>query len=224
VRRVSPPQETAPPDLYFQRRLAGRSVSLTLLADGREARVLGYCEQWCASRPGPRPYTYGGAVTLSPQALPRGLAGALTEAVEALARALGLRGLCTLDTIISGGQWWALELNPRPGATLELHERGASLLGLHIEAVRGHLPRRPPPLGAGARAHAIVYAPRRLKVPPRWRWPGWVSDLPRPGTSLAPGDPVCTVHARGPDSAAARRQAWRKRQTVMGWTDTWLKN
>ena len=44
---------------------------------------------------------------------------------------------------------------------------------------------------------------RKLEDRPAF-WPDWTADRQSPGTSLAAGDPVCTVFARGPSAAAAR--------------------
>ena len=53
------PQANA--SLYFQERVRGRSVSALFVANGKDARVLGFSEQWTAPMRG-RPFRYGGAV------------------------------------------------------------------------------------------------------------------------------------------------------------------
>jgi len=56
-----------------------------------------------------------------------------------------------------------LEVNPRPGATLDIFDAPPGLFGLHVAACAGRLERgwRAPP---GAAASAIAYADRRLQV------------------------------------------------------------
>jgi predicted ATP-grasp superfamily ATP-dependent carboligase len=116
---------------------------------------------------------------------------------------LGLNGL---DFLLDGERWSALELNPRPTATMELYDLDYQhgLFHQHIEACRGSLPVAAASPRA-ARAQAIVYAPAAWIVTPRFEFPEWCADIPVAGTSLAPVDPVCTVHAEAPtpDRAAA---------------------
>lgn len=191
-------------DCYFQRHVEGRALSVLFLADGRAARIVGYSEQWQAAvaATGQR-FLYGGAVAL--EELPPGCADELEEAVQALVQAVGLRGLCNLDFILDDdGFFHVLELNPRPSATLELHDGEGGLFRHHARACRGHLPTELPS-PAGIRGHVVLYARRPLRVPPAVRWPAWVADRPVAGTAIGVGEPVCTLCAEGPDGAAVRR-------------------
>lgn len=185
---------------YYQRIEAGRSLSATFLADGRGATILGFNQQWTAPRSG-RPYLYGGAVgglTLRPR-----LRHEIQDALGALVAETGLVGLNGLDFLLDRGRWLVLELNPRPTATFELYDPDypGGLLQWHLRACRGELPPRAA-VPRAARAHAVVHA-ASPSVEASMRFPRWCRDLPTRGTRFAPGDPVCTVHATGPDSAAA---------------------
>ncbi len=196
VRRYFETDRHAPGD-YFQRHVEGRGCSVVFLADGSEARTLGFNETWVA----PPGFRYGGAVALP--AIDRELEAALNQAVTRLVSATGLRGLNGLDFIVAGDGWYALELNPRPPATFELHEHGESLFAAHVAACRGRLPSRV--TGARTvRGHALVYAEQDLMIQPRIAWPEWVSDRPRAGTAIAKGLPVCSVHAEAEDAATTR--------------------
>lgn len=184
---------------YYQRAVAGDARSVTFLADGRRALVLGFNRQWTAPRPG-RPYLYGGAVGgWRPAAR---LRREIEQALDELVRWTGLVGLNGLDFIVHEGQWLVLELNPRPTATFELYDPDypQGLFHSHLRACRGELPARA--VARAARAHAVVHAPagghaRGL------RFPRWCRDLPVAGTRFAPGDPVCTVHASAGGATAA---------------------
>ena len=196
--------------VYFQRFAAGRTLSALFLADGCRARVLGFNEQWTAARSG-LPFVYGGAVGgVTP---PPAVASAVAAGLDALVAATGLVGLNGLDFILGDGdEWLALELNPRPTATMELYDPDypEGLLDRHLRACAGGLPPAAP--AKAARAHAIVHAPGAAVVTHELEFPEWCRDLPRPGTRFSSGDPVCTVHASAPDAAAAvtlvrRRQA-----------------
>jgi len=184
---------------YFQRRMAGRPVGASFLADGRGALLLGFSEQWTS----PESYRFGGL--LQPAAIGARIADAVPAALDALTRELGLVGLNSLDLVADGDDFAILEVNPRPGANLDVFDGAdpAGLFGLHVAACEGHLPERwmPPPQ---ATAMSVLYAERPLRVPRRLSWPAWVADRPAPGARIAAGAPICTVLAAGPSRAAVR--------------------
>jgi hypothetical protein len=184
---------------YFQRKVGGRSVGASFLADGRRALLLGFSEQWSA----PNSYRFGGL--LQPAAIGARVAAAVPAALDALTRELGLVGLNSLDLIVEGDRFHVLEINPRPGANLDIFDGAdpAGLFGLHIAACEGRLPERwTPP--AQATAMSVLYAERPLRVPPRLAWPEWVADRPAPGARIEGGAPICTVLAAAPSRAAVR--------------------
>jgi uncharacterized protein len=189
---------------YFQRRVAGRPVSGLFLANGRTAVMLGWSEQWPAPAPS-HPFRFGGAV--QPALLPEGVTRPILAALGRLAGELGLVGLNSLDLMVEeGGAFNLLEVNPRPGASLDVFdgEGGGALFGRHVEACWGRLTpgwRSP----GHATAMSVVYADRALEVPHDTPWPDWLADRPAPGARIEPGAPVCTVMAEGEDSVAARR-------------------
>ena len=106
----------APGD-YVQRRVAGRAVSVLLLGDGRARMALALSEQWQAGSPPPL-HRRAAAGGVSP---PRG--SGLGEAAVARGRAHGLRGLASADFLLEDdGRFHLLEINARPGASLEAAE------------------------------------------------------------------------------------------------------
>lgn len=205
---------------YYQRRLDGRTLSVTLLADGTSARVLGYAEQWpdlaAATRPppvAPPNFRFGGAVSLRAKSLPVRLHEALCGAATKLSSTFGLRGLCSFDVIAHGEDWALIDINARPGFCFELHEAalapGASLFRLHCLATQGQLSDRPRRSTQHQHAHAVVYAHRSVALPVEpIDWPSWTTDRPCGAQRIAAGEPVCTVHA----AAATADEA---RETVM---------
>jgi predicted ATP-grasp superfamily ATP-dependent carboligase len=201
----------APTGAYYQRLESGTSMSALFLADGRRAALVGFNEQWVVpARPG-RPFLYGGAV--GGVALPRAVESDVRAKLHALVAATGLVGLNGLDFLLQGERWLALEVNPRPTATMELYDQDypGGLFDWHVRACGGELPDRVARPRA-VRAHAVVYAPGAAFVPAGFVFPRWCRDLPNPGARLAAGDPLCTVHAGAPDGRRAaalvrRRQA-----------------
>jgi len=189
---------------YFQRRCAGQALSALFLADGRDARVVGFSRQWALPTGGQR-FRYGGAVTVDPDPP---LAPHIAQAIARLTAASGLVGLNSADLLVDGDAFHLLEVNPRPGATLDIFEpeHGPSLFALHLSACDGTLPDALPPR-RGAAASAIVYADRDFGAVTRRDWPDWTADRPWPGVVVKAGDPLCTVIARAADADAARAEA-----------------
>jgi len=196
----------APPGAYFQARVPGRAHALAFLADGRGLAVVGLTEQWSAPSP-LRPFRYAGAVARArheePALAPR-MIESIADAVARLVAETGLRGLASADLLVSGAEWWLTEINPRPGATLDiLDRRPTPLLAQHIAASLGRVPAiDAPPVDAAATE--ICYAATGYAPMPPVDWPAFVRDRPRSGTTVARHAPLCTLFATGSDSAATR--------------------
>jgi len=202
-------------DVYFQRRVEGAPVSVLFLADGRRAQILGFSAQW--SSPTLRqPFRYGGAVR--PAELAPQIEDVLARAVQTIVAAVPLVGLNSADFLVDGQAFHLLEINPRPGATLDMFEPAdGSLFALHVAACAGGLPDRAPALD-GAAASAVVYADRNIRVP-ALDWPAWTADRPQAGASVNAGEPFCTVHAHATTTAAARRLVDRRQTVVLTLAD-----
>ena len=191
------------PHVYYQEHVEGRAVSALFVGNGSGARVLGFSEQWTA--PAPRSlWRYGGAVR--PAALPSAIARQMAFAAMRIARSFKIKGLASADFMVKDGEALLLEINPRPGATLDIFDCGAKpLLRLHLEAVReGKLP----PSGLkfeDAMASAIVYADKGGAMPSAKVWPEWSADRPKSSEWIDKNRPICTVWARGSTKAHAKR-------------------
>ncbi len=213
---IRPARRRMPAGYYAQRRMPGRPVSLLFLADGRRAVPVGFSRQWSDPAPG-QPYRYGGAVgPLLPSPPFGGIAAAMADAAVRIAGAVGLVGLNSADFLAGPAGWWLLEINPRPGATLDLFDRPPmpSLLDLHLAACAGELPARLPPL-AGCRAAALVYSPVAVALGHEVLWPDWTADRPQLPAQIPAGAPLCTVLADAADAVAARRLAGRRRRELL---------
>jgi len=207
---------------YFQKHVSGACLSMLFLADGERAQVVGVARQLVIGT-GKRPYTYAGAV--GPIQVPERVLRTASDSLQALVAHTGLVGCNSFDFVLDGEQTWALEVNPRPSATIGLYDEDwpQGLFDAHVQACRGKMP-EPGAARAGGvtRAHAIVYAVAQLQVEanggpncaPNSRFPAWCSDLPRAGTQVAAGAPVCTVHASAPNETLSLRQLARRKRQV----------
>jgi uncharacterized protein len=180
--------------MYYQRHVSGAPVSALALANGRRAVILGFSSQWL-SPTRQCPFRYGGAIRPAP--LPPQSAQTMADATARLAGAMGLVGLNSIDFIVADDTFWVLEINPRPGATLDIFEPTARpLFALHVAACDGTLPSDPPEL-EGAMAQGFVYADREIVSFPAIEWPDWTVDRQRAGTTVRVGAPLLTVLASG---------------------------
>jgi predicted ATP-grasp superfamily ATP-dependent carboligase len=198
---------------YLQERVDGRPVSALFLADGAKAQVLGFSEQWVDPTPA-APFRYGGAV--GPVPVSADLKTQAATALDRLVSATRLKGLASADMILPDEQNFVLlEINPRPGATLDVFDRGdmPALINLHIEACAGRLPGRLPRLET-AFATAIVHAPATTRAGAVAR-PHWTADWPSCDETVPAGAPFCTVFAAGQDPLAARRLLEERRDALL---------
>jgi predicted ATP-grasp superfamily ATP-dependent carboligase len=186
---------------YFQRRLAGDQISLSGVATASKLD-LRPTRQWCVANTA-RPFRYGGAIT-HPEVETATLAR-MSEAARRVTEALELRGLISFDFRVADGVPYLLDINPRPGATLDVLDTldGALFRG-HIAAFTdAATPPASTPTENGVRAAAILYADRGPLTAAAVDWPEWTADRPQPGTPVPRGRPIATVLARGttPDDA-----------------------
>ncbi len=200
--------------VYYQRKVSGTPVAAAFLADGKRATILGYSAQWSSPTPH-QPYRYGGAVR--PARLAPRMSDLLSAVVHRITAAISLVGLNSMDFLVDGERFCLMEINPRPGATLDIFETADhSLFAQHVAACTGGR------LGnfrypGGATAAEIVYAQDDILSVPALDWPDWTTDRPLAGSTIKAGGPVCTVHARAPAVAGAKALIEKRREAVLTW-------
>ncbi|NOT71668.1 MAG: ATP-grasp domain-containing protein [Hyphomicrobium sp.] len=196
----------AKPRRYFQKRIEGTRISVSaIVADGIATDMT---RQWCSPAPG-QPYQYGGAVSVPYSDTPDQLQ--MLMAVDQLARGLELRGLVSFDFIVANGTAYLLEINPRPGASLDVIDTvEGSRFHAHVAACRdGKLDQWGGSSTGLAKAAAILHAGRGALTLGPTNWPEWTADRGAPGTHVPAGAPLATVfgEAETPDAAVALARA-----------------
>ena len=174
---------------FFQRTLPGRSLAAFFLADGRQARLLGFSEYL------QHDLAVIGAISLA--RVPAAVRDDLNALAQRLTREFGLVGWNRINFTLAGSRWAVSAITPRPTDEMPLFDallpEGA--LAGHIEAVEGHLPERLID-SAQVRGMRRVIAPRPIRVA-RGVLPEWVKDHAAAGRELARGETLCTVFAEG---------------------------
>src|SRR5262245_17853263 len=217
-----------PRGFYLQEFVEGTPGSIVFVAARGRAVPIGISRQ-LAGVPafGASGFKYCGNILASADDAPfaRGNVGsALVRAASALARTIAeefeLVGVNGVDFVARDGVPYAIEVNPRWTASMELVERayGLSVFGTHAAAcVNGALPasrdfkldaaRR----GVNAFGKAIVFARHDVVWGQTGVRPGsdrgqttdpdpCIRDVPHPGEKIAAGRPICTVLASGRDA------------------------
>jgi predicted ATP-grasp superfamily ATP-dependent carboligase len=158
------------------------------------------------------PHRYGGAA--GPVAVDPAQAEEISRSVGIIASELDLVGLNSVDFLVSSDAVWLIEINPRPGATLDVFESNeSSLFARHVAACEGGSTPTSPRLAF--KAAEIVYAPCDMVAPERRSWPHWAVDRSAPGTRFSSGDPVCTVLASGATVDLARACAGERARAII---------
>ena len=180
---------------YWQRWTKGEALSALVVGNGTHASVLAIGRQLVTPRTG-HPFRFAG--TLAPAGISSVARCRLERVASRLGRHYRLRGLASVDALVAGDDVTVLELNARPGGSMDAYGAalGINLFALHVGACRGGaLPEPEPPRQCAG--SLIVFADRTAQVPDRFTWPDWAADRSPPGSVIAPGGPICTVLARG---------------------------
>jgi predicted ATP-grasp superfamily ATP-dependent carboligase len=139
-------------------------------------------------------------------------------------------GVNALDFIVRDGVPYPVELNPRHSASMELAERafGLSVFDAHARACQhGTLPifdlAQALTADVGAIGKAILFARRSLVMGDTrpWLHGDDIRDIPQPGELIPRGRPICTIFARGRDTADCYAQLVRRARKVYAEIERW---
>ena len=194
----------AKPRRYFQRLIEGERISVSaVVADGITNDLT---RQWSAPS-AQQPFRYGGAVSIPYGDTPAELE--ILGRVDQLSRALELRGLVSFDFIVRNGAASLLEINSRPGASLDVIDTiEGSSFHAHVTACRERkLHYWSGTANNGAKAATILHADRGALTLGHFDWPEWAADRGAPGTHIPLGAPIATVFAEAATSDAAEALA-----------------
>jgi predicted ATP-grasp superfamily ATP-dependent carboligase len=231
------------PDCW-QRRVAGRAWGATYLIAPAGPRLVGVARQLLGpARRGAASFAWCAGVTWPPRHLPGAVHTALVRLGEALWGRDGLRGMIGVDFLVTpSGKPVLIEINPRPTASAELHERhdGRSLAAAHLECFGYPDAGRatPPEALPGAWAKALVRTPTAGRADDRlvdrvtalaecWTrldggWPA-LADIPTAGAVLPDHGPLLSVFAHGRHATAATRALAARRNAVDDLLRDWLR-
>lgn len=181
---------------YIRQEFAeGTPCSVSCIVSGGKAKAVAANLQYLRGGEGDRAYGFAGAV--SP--LPGDRVGELYEEAERIAALSGCTGSIGIDFILGEDSLWAIEINPRFQATLDIIEMstGFNIFKAHIDACRGRLPESVPKAERCV-ARKIIFADRDMKVADDLAkfYPS-VADIPWKGTEIEEGGAIVSVYGQG---------------------------
>lgn len=194
---------------YWQKQCLGAPASVQLLANGDDAIILGFCEQWTDPTQD-EPFRFGGVALWQ---TPPAWANAAQKYALALSKHFHLKGLISVDLLVAADKSGTddsvvvIEVNPRPGQSLDLFHHIPQLMAWHCAACEGVLPDAPTPSTPDVCAVAILYAPIDGIVADGFDWPAQAADIPSAGRRVAAGQPFISIVAHGPTIGAAKQAA-----------------
>ncbi len=207
---------------YFQHRLQGDPMSLLAIA-AQGGVAMEFSRQW-VNPSARRPFRYGGAAISDYAEAPH--EQQMVAAAATLIELLDPVGLVSFDFIVSDGAAYLLEVNPRPGATLDVFDDlKGNLFRAQVEAGlgKGLWQERELP-NVQSRACALLYADRGALRAADIDWPEWVSDRPMPGSAIAAEQPIATVRADGASAQEAEALVRARLSTLADLVYTMFQN
>ena len=210
-----------PSGSYVQEFVDGMPASIVFVGVRGRAVPFGFCRQLIGDAAfGSSGFRYCGNILTA-----AGEDDEVFQAAGALASAVceefGLVGVNGIDMIVAAGVPYAIEVNPRWCASMELVERayGLSVFGAHAvacdEAVLPKFDLARARRGATTVGKAVVFARREFTAGDPSTLldafaPGDLRDVPRSGMQIRAGHPICTVLADARDSSACYAELVRR--------------
>ncbi len=191
------------PRRYFQKLVDGNRISAGAVF-AKDKNLVSLTRQWI-SPSAEHPFRFGGCVSMP--AVDERLRRQIAQSAERVATELNLIGLASFDFIVSAGVPYLLEVNPRPGASLDILDDGGELFAAHIAVWTGANNFPGQEIARAAKAIAILHADRGPITLGQTPWPNWSADRGAPGTFGPRGAPLATAFAEASTADAAEALA-----------------
>jgi len=195
--------------VYWQRYIDGESLSVLFLADKDKVSIVGFQRQLMRNGVSEQEFFFSGVI--SETDLPIDCCSLMIDWVTKLAACYQLKGLNSLDFVFRGQQCYALEINARPTASLQLY--GVTVIIAHLAACLGTLNDCVYDSDF-VRAYKIVFAKSEFQVGRYMDWPEWVMDRPLAGSIVGRDDPLCSIIACGKSAQQVMDKLHFKQQKI----------
>ena len=181
------PQRTQSDNYYWQEYLEGHPCSVLFVANGFDYKIIGFNRQ-LVQEIDDQPFVFSGLIAQIE--VPNVVRTKIKHSLELLVKHYELKGLCSLDFILSNAQCYILEINARVSASAQLY--GSQVMQWHFSACNdGVLPEQiclPP-----KQAYKIIFSESEFSIPANVSWPNWVVDRPPEGRQISKNQPICSI-------------------------------
>lgn len=194
---------------FYQQFVDGVSRSACFIADGRQAKILGW------NRQHHRQNSFELEMIQQPDQPSSQLQDDLETAVSALVAQTGLKGFNSLDFIVDrADRLFILEINPRISASVELLQQ-QNWFEWHLAACNGEWPQ----IGSETaeprfRQLQYLFAEQDLQIMAEPVWPEACHDLPVGGSLISESMPICTLIVEAESHSACHKQLKQLQQDV----------
>lgn len=183
---------------YWQKQCAGIPMSVLFVANGAGYKICGFNKQ-LVIRINDNEFVFSGVI--SQPEIDDYIVQTVALWLGSLVSEFALKGINSLDFIVKDKQCYALEVNARPSASMQLYND--VLLATHIDSF---LDNDVTLLSVGEawgdcvngyQAYKIIYAETEVCIKQNLEWPVWVVDTPEAGSFIHTGMPICSIIADG---------------------------
>lgn len=224
---------------YYQREIVGDCFGMLFVADAQGCECIGIHQQWPAQLPH---CPMAASTMLGPVSIATSIQAQILHMAETLTQHYQLRGLNSLDVIVSEGRVFCLELNPRLSASMDLYQTLPALMDLHLIACQAKPAEqivnqkndsesiaadvsgaKENDQSLAIRAKKIIYAERDMYLANlsslknnEHLVPDWISDIPNTAT-IAQYQPICSLSAEADSAEQVMNLLEQRVQSLSEW-------
>ncbi len=176
---------------YWQKFITGKAMSVLFVANGNEYKIIGFNKQYF-TRIEDNQFVFSGVI--SQPEINKDIIQTINLWLAALIPDFALKGVNTLDFIVKNNCCYVLEVNARPSASMQLYQQ--DLLTRHINSfIDAQL--QSVIVIKTYKAYKVVFAEAEVFINDHIQWPQWVVDIPKSGSIIHTGMPICSIIADG---------------------------
>jgi predicted ATP-grasp superfamily ATP-dependent carboligase len=193
---------------FYQHLINGQSASACFIANGKQAKILSVNLQTVT------PQNFQLLQIQTPFEIPAYIQQQLEHVIVTITSATELKGIASLDFMMTDNGIFILEINPRYSASAELTPFPSELFQWHLKACQGILPDIPSHEDNKTSLLTYVYADSDGVIIREPNWSESCHDLPHAGSTIREGAPICTIIVEA-DNAFSCHEKLKKEQALV---------
>ncbi len=194
---------------YWQQYVEGTAMSALFIANGIQSKIYGFHKQWVTTV-GNNEFIFSGLI--SQPEIDDELKTQVSLWITKLVQNFSLKGINSLDFIVSENDRFVLELNARPSASMQLYQN--DLFSEHIKSVLSETIDPSDGYEVGYHGYKIIFAETDIVIRNNIQWPVGVVDIPVAGSIIHTEMPICSIIARENSEQLVLDQIQSKQQLI----------